>query len=113
MKPIGDPGFDAKTTAVNAAWRARGLQKPKATADLHGKGQDEPHQSPPHNRKFQASVSSQNGTGGHVPFRHAPRLTAAFTAQLLGQILPDPERPSARGYGPERFAALPGFDAKF
>jgi hypothetical protein len=33
------------------------------------------------------------------PAMRQKRLTAAFTAQLLGQILPDPERRSAPGYG--------------
>jgi hypothetical protein len=118
MKPIGDTGFDAKTTAANAAWRTRALQKPKAAAGLHGKSEDGPHQPPHHHAKNQTILPPQSGTQTRVPFRHAPRLTAAFTAQLLGQILPDPERrscglTSARLYGGERFTLLPGFDAKY
>ena len=46
-----------------------------------------------------ADTLRQNGTAANVPFRHV-RLTAAFTAQLLGQILPDPERPlTGAAYG--------------
>ena len=111
MKPIGQPAFDARTTAANAAWRARALEKPKAAADLHGKSEEGPYQPPHHQAKNQPALSPRNGTDGPVPFRHAPRLTAAFTAQLLGQILPDPERPSARRYG-QHVALTPVFDTK-
>src|SRR5215475_571135 len=111
MKPIGAPAFDIKTTAVNAAWRARALHKPKAAADLDGKSQGEPQQTAHQDRKAEEASSHQNGTENHVPFRHAsPRLTAVFTAQLLGQLLPDPERPSTRGYGGKPLALLPLFD---
>ena len=112
MRPIGAPSFDIKTTAANAGWRSRALEKPKAAADLHGKSGSGPHQPPHQQAKTQTVLPPQSGTDGSVPFRYAPRLTAAFTAQLLGQILPDPERPLARAYGGERFALLPVFDAK-
>ncbi len=112
MKPIGPFAFDAKTTAANAAWRARALEKPKAAAGLNGKSQDTPDQQAHQNRRNPELLPPQSGTQCHVPFRHAPRLTAAFTAQLLGQILPDPERPLAGAYGRERFALLPVFDTK-
>jgi hypothetical protein len=116
MRPIGDTGFDAKTTAANAAWRARALEKPKAAADLNGKSGGEPEQQPQQKSENAQMLSPRYGTQPHVPFRHAPRLTAAFTAQLLGQILPDPERhfsglKSAQGYGSEP-APAPCFDAK-
>jgi hypothetical protein len=112
MTPIGDRGFDPKTTAANAAWRSRALQKPNTASDLHGKAQGETQQKPPQYRNTQTILPPQNGTEPHVPFRHAPRLTAAFTAQLLGQILPDPERRSARAYGRPALALPPGFDAR-
>jgi hypothetical protein len=113
MKPIGDIVFDATITAANAAWRARALEKPKAAADLHGKSQDGPRQPPHPYRRNPDILPPQSGTPGHVPFRHVSRyLTAAFTAQLLGQILPDPERGSARGYSGERPVLPPCFDAK-
>ena len=112
MTPIGDTGLDTRATAANAAWRARALQKPNAASDLHGKAQGEPHHPPPHARKLQTMLPPQSGTDCHVPFRHAPRLTAAFTAQLLGQIMPDPERRSARAYGGPLLTLPPGFDAR-
>ena len=112
MTPTLDTSLDAKTSATNAAWRARALQKPNASTDLHGKEQGEPHQPPPHFRKAHTVLPSQSGAQSHVPFRHAPRLTAAFTAQLLGQILPDHERRSANAYGGPSPALPPIFDAK-
>jgi hypothetical protein len=113
MTPIGETSFDLKTTAANAACRARALQKPNAASDLHGKANGEPHQPPPHYRKAHTILPPQSGTEPHVPFRHvSPRLTAAFTAQLLGQIMPDPERRSARAYDGPTLALPPGFDAR-
>jgi len=114
MKSIGAPTFDIKTTIANAAWRTRALQKPKATAGSYGKDDNGAQQPARRERKPEPVHARQNGTHGHVPFRHAaPHLTAAFTAQLLGQLLPDPERRSLRVYNGERFTLLPGFDAKY
>jgi len=117
MTSIGDTNMHPKATAAGAAWRARALQKPNAASDLHGKAQSEPQQHSPHHRKEQTILPPQSGTESRVPFRHAPRLTAAFTAQLLGQILPDPERPSsgpnsARAYGGPILTLPPGFDTR-
>jgi hypothetical protein len=117
MTSIGDTGLDSRATASSAAWRARALQKPNAASDLHGKAQGQPQPPPQHSHKLQTILPPQSGTQSHVPFRHAPRLTAAFTAQLLGQILPDPERPSsglksAHAYGGPILALLPGFDTR-
>jgi hypothetical protein len=111
MRPIGDIGFNAKTTAANAAWRARALEKPNSAADLHGKSESGTQQQPQRRSGNPAMPSPQYETQSHVPFRYAPRLTAAFTAQLLGQILPDPERRSARVYGGEH-PLPPRFDTK-
>jgi hypothetical protein len=84
---------------ANAAWRARALQKSSGAADLRGECGTPPFQPPPRPRPLLADTASRNETEEAAPIRHAPRLTAAFTAQLLGQILPDPERRSAPGYG--------------
>ena len=98
MKPIGDiiPTFEA--AAANAAWRRRALQKSSDTSGLRGEGGEEPRHPPPHDHSRAREYPPQNGTARDVPLRdpRAPsRLTAAFTAQLLGQILPDPERKPA------------------
>ena len=119
MKPIGDTFLSPSASAASAAWRARALEKTSATSDLRGEGQDEPERKSPQGHKESQLRMRRNGTAEDVPLRHdprenAPRLTAAFTAQLLGQILPDPERrPSAdRFYGREPVSFTLGFDAK-
>ncbi len=115
MTPIGDTTFDARASAANAAWRARALQKPSASANLHGERQDDPGAQTQQRQNNPDFSSPQNGTQAGVPFRYAPRLTAAFTAQLLGQIMPDPERrssgfKSAQAYGSAVTPLALGFD---
>lgn len=44
--------------------------------------------------------------------RSAPRLTAAFTAQLLGQILPDPEKRRGMSYAAPALKLTLGLDTK-
>jgi hypothetical protein len=44
--------------------------------------------------------------------RSAPRFTAAFTAQLLGQILPDPEKRRGLAYAAPALTWTSGFDTK-
>ncbi len=116
MQPIADRYSAWQTTAQNAAWRARALEKPHAASDLRGEGQSEAHPEPQQRRKAFAHPSPHYGTQADVPFRHAPspRLTAAFTAQLLGQILPDPERKAsaAAAYGEQAVRARLGLDKR-
>ena len=114
MSPIADASWSLQATAQNAAWRARALQKPSSASDLHGEQQDQPKGSPHQQYKDTPTLMHQSGTGNHVPFRHASRLTAPFTAQLLGQIMPDPERrPStASRYAGEALALSLGFDRR-
>jgi hypothetical protein len=117
MKPIGDTIATSSAAAASAAWRRRALQKPSDTSGLRGEGQDEPHQPPPHGHSRTREHLPQSGTRCDVPLRDprtAPRLTAAFTAQLLGQILPDPEkRPAAAAaYARPAMPLTLGFDTK-
>jgi hypothetical protein len=96
MGPLGDISTSLSGSALNAAWRSRALQKPCNTNDLHGEQHDAPQAAPRRQNGNFGAQMHRNGTQAHVPFRHALRLTAPFTAQLLGQIMPDPERrPSA------------------
>jgi hypothetical protein len=119
MKPIGDTILTSPAGAANAAWRSRALQKTSGARGLHGEGRDTAQQrSPPHPKESLPQLH-HNGTQEPVPFRDVPhpaslRLTAAFTAQLLGQILPDPERRPAVGAAYERpaMALSLGFYAK-
>jgi hypothetical protein len=114
MSPIGNANWSLNATAQNAAWRARALQKPSSASDLHGERQDQPNGSPHQQDKNTQAQMRHSGTAGDVPFRHAARLTAPFTAQLLGQIMPDPERrPSAAGrYAGETLRLSLGFDKR-
>ena len=119
MKPIGATNINWQASAANASWRARALQKPKPASALDGESQSQAQEnSTPLQPQTPVSLR-HNGTEDSVSFRHAvhkdgPRLTAAFTAQLLGQILPDPERPAsaARFYGREAIGLRLGLDTR-
>ena len=119
MKPIGATNINWQASAANASWRARALQKPKPASafdgERHSQAQEDPTPLKPQTRFW----LRQSGTGDSVSFRHAvhkdgPRLTAAFTAQLLGQILPDPERPASptRFYGHQAARLSLGLDTR-
>lgn len=114
MRPIGDPEKNWQAAPANALARARALQKPSTASDLLGKSRQPREQRPGPEQKDSSPSLAQAGTEDPVSFRHdPPRLTAGFTAQLLGQILPDPERPRsvAKAYGcPGRRRLRPGFD---
>ena len=117
MRPIGDTFLDPQARVQNAAGRARVLGKAIATRDLRGGTWDQKQEPPQHQHKDESTGMRHSGTDGDVPFRHAAapiarRLTAPFTAQLLGQILPDPERrPSAqRFYGQDSMRLSLGLD---
>jgi hypothetical protein len=103
MGPIGDTDRGWHAAAQNSAARRLALQKPSAASRLAA---DSGGDAPPEDRSFQNPASENlrhSGTAASVPFRHAaeieaPRLTPAFVAQLLGQILPaSPSRPLDAG----------------
>jgi len=114
MRSIGDAHPNWRAAAANAAWRARALEKPRTASDLNGEshnaGKEKPH--PP--RETAQVCVPQSGTESAVPFRHSgPRVTSAFAAQLLGQILPDPERRSpASCYGRQTVKLCLGLDKR-
>jgi hypothetical protein len=113
MRPIGDTILSPAAVSAIAAGRSRALQKAIGASGLRGDGRDEPQQKQAYQHKATRARMHHNGTEGAVPFRHV-RLTAAFTAQLLGQILPDPERrPSAAAaYEREVLPLSLGFDTE-
>jgi hypothetical protein len=97
MRPVGDSISSADSTASHGALRRRMLEKLKPASGL----EDAPHDfTQPDGSGFRKSGThpgSRSGTDHAVPFRHtleAPRLDAAFVAQLLGQLMPDRERPA-------------------
>jgi hypothetical protein len=96
MGPIGGISGTCSGAIQTPAPRPRVLQKLNAPSDLHSGLGD---QTPPHQR-FPAPGESQapacSGTEEVVPFRYATRLVSPFVAQLLGQLLPDPEIPASQ-----------------
>jgi hypothetical protein len=113
MRPIGDITVYPAARAAIAAGRSRALQKAIGASGLRGGGGDEAQQKQAHPHKETRGRMPHNETEGAVPFRHI-RLTAAFTAQLLGQILPDPERrpAAAAGYARDVPSLSSGLDSK-
>ena len=105
MSPIGEHSRACKDATQSLVLRARAPQKLKPASGLQQNFGDET----PRQRDFYAPAQSDqmtgSGTASPVPFRHAPRLVAPFVAQLLGQVLPDCERPrsgAAMAYGATR-----------
>lgn len=97
MSPIGDQFGSWNGAAQSSAVRRLALQKLKPASGLASDSGEEmpPGSDQAHHRAHENPHRS--GTGSAVPFRHvsqteAPRLTSAFVAQLLGQLLPDPEQ---------------------
>ena len=95
MSPYGDISGTWHGAAHNAASRSRALQKLSGPSGLHSglAGDPPPHQQSQRNEN--ARSMHRSGTEQSVPFRHAPRLVSPFVAQLLGQLLTDPERPGS------------------
>lgn len=99
MRPIGDLHPPVSSSALVAAAKARASGKAIPASDLHPQtGGDSPPETRS-GRDRRKGASCQAGTLASVPFRYsanAPRLDAAFVAQLLGQIMPDREPGAAR-----------------
>jgi hypothetical protein len=115
MKPIGDTILASSAAAAAPARRRHALQKVSNTSGLRGEGQEQSHQQPPHTHARARGHLPQSGTVQDVPLRDprsAPRFTAAFTAQLLGQILPDPEKRRGLAYAAPALTLTSGFDTK-
>ncbi|MBN9553200.1 MAG: hypothetical protein J0H61_00770 [Alphaproteobacteria bacterium] len=91
MSPVGDNISNIANAIAHGGMRQRILQKLKPTSGLQDDGDQF---APPERKSFRkpdAQARSRSGTGEAVPFRHrldAPRLDAAFVAQLLGQLMP-------------------------
>jgi hypothetical protein len=92
------------------AARARALEKPIPISDLR-MTRDEAEQPPPHHsRNSHSEKLPQSGTVEPVPtgdMLARSRLVSAFVAQLLGQILPDPERANSGALAAYDAAPLP------
>ena len=114
MRPITEANPNWQGRVANAAWRARALQKPCNASALHGESQPNPDDRQQQPDGPASYCLRQSGTEDPVPFRYATRLTAPFTAQLLGQIMPDPERHASatQAYERETAGLRLGFDQR-
>ncbi len=91
MRLVGDHFPSISSTALVAAAKNRASRKTNPTSNLHSPMGDDPHLETRSGKDRRKSAPSQSGTSGAVPFRDrfdAPRLDAAFVAQLLGQMMP-------------------------
>jgi hypothetical protein len=98
MRPIGDSFDTANRSVFQGTVRRRALEKLKPASGLHDSRGDFAQARDKAFDRPRPKSPSQSGTAQPVPFRYgygAPRLNAAFVAQLLGQLLPD-ERCQAR-----------------
>src|ERR1700722_19842561 len=93
MSPIGEHSRACNGAAQGLILRARAPQKLKPASGLQQNFGDETPRQHDFHASAQTDQMTGSGTVSPVPFRHAPRLIAPFVAQLLGQVLPDCERP--------------------
>jgi hypothetical protein len=99
MRAVGDHNQTTSNTAQIAMAKARVLQKLKPASGLHAETGDTAHPGPSTFKCRRSGDLYQSGTDRTVPFQYgleAPRLNAAFVAQMLGQMMPDYEQ---RGSG--------------
>ena len=98
MSPVGDRIPSLGTPAPHGGLRRLSLQKLKPASELQGDTDHFAQPDHPNCPRSRAASGSRSGTDRAVPFRHsleAPRLDAAFVAQLLGQLLPSERVPTA------------------
>ena len=99
MRPIGDHLPSVGSTALVVAAKARASRKANPTSSLHPHTGGDTQPGTRSGKDRRKSAPCQPGTLAVVPFRYsadAPRLDAAFVAQLLGQIMPNREPGAAR-----------------
>jgi hypothetical protein len=116
MSPVGTHIPSLGSTAPHGGLQRLALQKLKPASGLHGHPDHFAQSDHHHCRKSRTAPGSRSGTDRAVPFRHsleAPRLDAAFVAQLLGQLMPGERAPAAAciAYGDAR-NSKPVFDKK-
>ena len=99
MRAVGDIHQTASNAVQIAMAKARALQKLKPASGLQAETGDTAHPGASPFRCRRSDALYQSGTDRAVPLRHgleAPRLNAAFVAQLLGQMMPDREQRNSR-----------------
>jgi hypothetical protein len=96
MSPLGTISGSWQNAQSQAVSRPRISQKPNIDSGLHDGNEEETKPRPSSNRAAAAATLPRSGTDDGVPFQHVSRLVSPFVAQLLGQIMPDPESPISR-----------------
>ena len=94
MRAVGDSIQTVSNAAQIAIAKARALQKLKPASGLHAQTGDHAHTGASTYKCRRSSDLYQSGADPTVSFRYgpeAPRLNAAFVAQVLGQMMPDRE----------------------
>jgi hypothetical protein len=92
MRAAGDNNQTVSHATQIAVAKARVLQKLKPASGLHAETGDTARPGVSSFKCRRSGDLYQSGTDRTVPFRYdleAPRLNAAFVAQLLGQMMPD------------------------
>jgi len=95
MSLIGPISSSSVNAAKAAAKRARALRKAKAASGLHASLPEQPDASAENPHDQIEVAPSHSATVIDVPIRHAQsdfNFTPTFITQLLGQLMPDPER---------------------
>jgi hypothetical protein len=95
MNPIGYNQFPLSSAVPAAATKTRALQRIKPANDLYADVGENPDRGTHFSRDQRGNGLYRFATDRAVPFRYgteAPRLSSAFAAQMLGQMMPDPER---------------------
>lgn len=95
MSPIDDRNLPACNTARTAVVKARASQMLNPGSGLRADIGNGPHRNAQISEERQGDGLCQNRTDRAVPFQYsmeAPHLNASLVAQLLGQMMPDPER---------------------
>ena len=82
--------------SLAAARRARRSQKANAASGLHAQGEDKAPVPQAQPQEEPDTTLDHSGTDEPVPFRHA-EPNPLFVAQLLGQLLPNPEQSKSSG----------------
>jgi hypothetical protein len=94
MRAVGDSIQTASNVAQIVMAKARALQKLKPASGLHAETGDHARPGASSFKCRRSGDLYQSGADQAVSFRYsseAPRLNAAFVAQLLGQMMPDSE----------------------
>lgn len=94
MRAVGDSIQTTSNAAQIAVAKARAFQKLKPASGLHAETGDQAHTGASTYKCRRRGDSYQSGADPTVSFRYgpdAPRLNAAFVAQILGQMMPDRE----------------------